>query len=50
METDNPEFLDVWRARRTDFVDFEVLPVITSSTPHHLLTSVPEPRCLLMSA
>lgn len=31
METDSPELLDVWRARWADLVDFDVLPVITSS-------------------
>jgi hypothetical protein len=31
METDNPELLDVWQARWADLVDFDVLPVMTSS-------------------
>ena len=31
METDSPELLDAWRARWADLVDFDVLPVITSS-------------------
>jgi uncharacterized protein DUF3303 len=31
METDSPELLDAWRAQWEDLVDFDVLPVITSS-------------------
>jgi uncharacterized protein DUF3303 len=31
METDSPKLLDVWRARWADLIDFDVLPVRTSS-------------------
>ena len=31
METDSPELLDAWRARWADLVDFDIIPVITSS-------------------
>ena len=31
METDDPRLLDVWIARWSDIVDFEVHPVMTSS-------------------
>ena len=31
METDNPSLLDEWTTRWSDIVDFEVLPVMTSS-------------------
>jgi len=30
METDDPDLLDVWRARWADLVDFGVFPVIDS--------------------
>lgn len=37
MECDDPALLDQWMARWNDLVDFEVIPVVTSSDAAALL-------------